>query len=136
MSKLVVKGIKGKPEMFHAVYDFAVDGGTAGAKDIFTLLAGTIVHDCFYEVETTVTSGGSATLELGLTGGDTDGFVAQAAKTDFAADAISGDAKKGALLTGGLRAKVTADTVCAMVIGTAALTAGKIHFYLLASDGY
>ncbi len=137
MSKMTVKGIKGKKEIVHAIYDFGVDGGALNAVvDLFSLLANTIVHDCWMESETSVASLGAATIEMGITGGDVDGYLAAIALADLAADKVSGAAAKGALLTGGLRNKVTADSVVAIKIGTAAVTAGKVHFYLEVSDGY
>lgn len=140
-AQVAVKGIKGKLDMAHAVYDFAKDGGAVGVIDLFSLPANTIVHDCWCEVETALTSGGAATVEIGVTGGDTDGMIAQAAYTVFALDFVTGDVNKGALLfdtteDANLRAKVTAASTIALKIATAALTAGKVHVYLTFSDGY
>lgn len=140
-AKTAVKGIKGKTQLGHAVYDFAIDGGTAGAIDLFSLPANTIVHDCWYEVETALTSGGSATVEVGVTGGDTDGFIAQVAYTVLSLDKVSAEYEKGALLfntteDSSLRYKVGSAVTIAFLIATASLTGGKVHFYAEYSDGY
>jgi hypothetical protein len=136
-----LKGIKGKVQIAHNVYDFAKDGGTAGAYNLFDLKANTIVHNFWYEVETALTSGGLATVETGITGGDTDGFITQAPFSDLINDKLSADFEKGALLwntteDSNRKHKVTADSVVAFLIATASLTAGKVHFYCEYSDGY
>lgn len=140
-AKCTVKGIKGKSQLAHAVYDFSKDGGAVSVIDLFKLSANTIIHDCWYEVEEALTSGGSATVEVGITGGDTDGYIAQAAYTALTLDKVSAQSEKGALLydataKDSLRDKVTAEKTVALKIATAALTAGKVHFYLEYSDGY
>jgi hypothetical protein len=140
-AKTSVKGIKGKTQLAHAVYDYSLDGGATGAIDLFSLPANTIVHDCWFEVETAPTSGASATIEVGITGGDTDGFIAQAAYSAFTIDLVSQSNLKGALLwdtteDADKRYKNTSAVTVAMLIATAALTAGKIHFYVEFSDGY
>lgn len=140
-SKVAVKGIKGKSQVAHAVYDFAKDGGAIGVINIFDLPANTIVHDCWFEVEEALTSGGSATLELGENGGDTDGFIAQAAVAGFTVDKVSAQSEKGALLydataKDSLRYKNTAAKTIGFKIATAALLTGKLHIYIEYSDGY
>jgi hypothetical protein len=140
-AKVTVKGIKGKTQLAHAVYDFSVDGGAVGVLDLFSIPANNIVHDFWAEIEEAPTSGGSATLEVGITGGDTDGYLAQVAYTALTLDLVTGDVNKGALLfdtteDSNLRHKVTASSMVALKIGTAALLTGKIHFYVEYSDGY
>ena len=140
-AKTTVKGIKGKIQTAHACYDFSKDGGTAGAIDLFSLPANTIIHDCWFEVETALTSGGLATVEVGVTGGDTDGFITQAAFSALTLDKVSAMSEKGALLYDGtakdsLRYKTSTAVTVAFLIATAALTAGKVHFYVEYSDGY
>jgi hypothetical protein len=143
MSKTTIKGVKGRKEIYHAIYDFSSDGGSFGAGneiDLFDLKSGTIIHDGWFEVETAVV-GDSSTLEVGVTGGDTDGIFSQIAEATLVADYVSDEQAKGDVLYDdsndhGIRYKVTADTTISMLIGTAALTAGKVHFYLECSDGY
>ena len=144
MAKTTVRGLKGRKQIYHAVYDFSVDGGVHGAGneiDLFELKSGSIIHDFYIEVETSILSAGSATFEVGVTGGDTDGYFTQAAKGAIIADYVSSEDAKGALLYDStddhnLRAKLTADGNISMLIGTASLTAGKLHAYCVVSDGY
>lgn len=136
-----LKGIKGKIQIAHNVYDFSKDGGVAGAFNLFELKANTIVHNFWYEVETALASGGLATVEVGITGGDTDGFITQAPFSDLTLDKVSAEFEKGALLwntteDSSLKHKVTADSVVAFLVATASLTGGKVHFYCEYSDGY
>lgn len=140
-AQVTIKGIKGKKSLAHAVYDFASLGGAAGAFDLFSLPANTIVHDCWYEVESALTSGGLAKVEVGITGGDTDGFIAQDDFSNLTLDAVSAMASKGALLydataKDSIRYKSSAAVVVAFLISAAALTGGKVHFYVEFSDGY
>ena len=140
MSKLKLQGIKGCKQLGHVVYDFDKDGGAFGTPiDLFELSANTIVHDFWCEVETAPASLGLATLEVGITGGDTDAVIAQDAFGAFALDSVSSDVMKGADLwdgDGSLKKKYTAATILSLLIGTAALTAGKVHFYCEYSAGY
>ena len=143
MLKVVCSGLKGAKQIAHSVYDFSKDGGAnAVAMTLFQLKADSIIHDAWYEVETAPLSAGAATLEVGITGGDTDGIFAQKGKAALTINKVSSNADKGAhLVAGGTdnyskRYKVTADTDIDLLIGTADLTAGKIHFYLEFSNGY
>jgi hypothetical protein len=140
-AKTTVKGIKGKTQLAHAVYDYSVDAGAIGTVDLFSIPANSIVHDFWFEVETALTSSGLATVEVGITGGDTDGFITQAAFSDWTLDLVSAKSVRGALLHDGtakdsLRYKTSAAVTVALKIATAALTAGKVHFYVEFSDGY
>lgn len=151
MAKVTVQGIKGVKQVAHAIYDFSKDGGTFGGGneiDLFKLSADSIMHDFWLEVETAPTSLGGATLEVGITGGDTDSIITQAAIASFPIDLVSGDKMKGIalseLLTLGAgdtqyinkKYKVNSETIISLLIGTASLTAGKIHFYCEYSAGY
>jgi len=144
MLKVVCSGLRGVKQVFHSVYDFSKDGGVDDtAMSLFDLKANMIIHNAWYEVETAPLSAGAATLEVGITGGDTDGIFVQKGKADLTINKVSGDVDKGAhLFTPGdtddysIKHKVTADTDIDLLIGTADLTAGKIHFYLECSAGY
>lgn len=144
MAKAYAQGIKGVKRTAHVVYDFSKDGGTFGGGneiDLITLAANTIVHDVWFEVETAVTSAGAATVEVGVTGGDTDGIVKQLGKAVLVADYVSVQDDKGAVLFDDtndhdIRYKVTSETTLSLLVGTATLTAGKIHFYFDYSAGY
>lgn len=108
-------------EVIEIVYDFAVDGGAAGALDLFTASKALVVTKAYAIAETGITSGGSATVEVGISGA-TAGLIAQSAKTTLDTD--------GECLAGvaNLAFSLAADAVVILTIGTAALTAGKVRF--------
>jgi hypothetical protein len=137
---LTHRGLKGTKEVIHEVYDFSKDGGAIGTINIFKLAAKSIVHDFWFEVETALTSGASATVEVGYAGG-TANVAAQKAYSALTANLVSGPMDKGADLydatnKDSLRKKYTSETTIGMKIATAALTGGKVHFYAEVSDGY
>lgn len=124
------------------VYDFAVDGGTVGAKNLHAkdnkavLPVGAIIKAVTAKVVTQCTSTGSATVAWG-NGNDADGFsgsaIAVASLTDNAL--FNGWDNAAALLwddTNDHPIPVNVDAAAAgqfiMTIGTEALTAGKIVF--------
>lgn len=55
-------------EMLRVRYDFAADGGATGALNLFTAASDVVVTAIYAMVKTTVTSGGSATVSVGVTG--------------------------------------------------------------------
>lgn len=123
------------------VYDFAVDGGAVGAISLNStdpngdlLDEGFIVEDVELKVDTTFTSGGSATVKIGNSADDdgyfVDSFASLVAGAVIRAGQLDGaliwdttnDAKKGYLVTS------SASTQNLLLsIGTAALTAGKMR---------
>lgn len=108
-------------EVLEIVYDFAVDGGAAAAIDLFKAKEAMVVTKAYAITETGVTSGGAATIEVGISGA-TAGIIAQSAKTtvDTAGECLAGVAN--------LAFALAADSVVQLTIGTAALTAGKLRF--------
>jgi hypothetical protein len=134
------------------VYDFAVDGGAAGAIDLSAkagkspLPVGAIIKGVTAIVETACTSGGSATVAWGP-GADADGYSGVAlAVASLTANAVfngyqDATTPSALLWNNTTDAPVeyvvtsTANTqTFTMTIATAALTAGKINFmveYLL-----
>lgn len=116
-------------EMIRVVYSFAADGiyaadgGAVGALDVFKAKNAMVVHSAYMEVLTTCTSGGSATVSLGISG-DAAGLVAATAVASLTAGAVIGPEAFDASF------KLAADAVVQMAIGTAALTAGKIAIVL------
>ena len=101
------------------VYDFSVDGGSVGALDLFTASADLVIKSCHAYVKTACTSGGSATVAIGVTGATT-------AYVDTTAGAVANLTAKAVL--GGTTPKgVASGAKVLMTIGTAALTAGKIE---------
>jgi len=110
-------------EIIRVQYDFANDAGATGALDVLTCTEACVVRFKHGVVKTECTSGGSATLILGLSGGDTDAFL----------DATSGAV---ANLTGSaiIQPEATNPVYVAaagkiiQTIGTATFTAGKIEY--------
>lgn len=108
------------------LYDFAVQGGAQGAITLtdldgtaITLPAKAIIRDAYLETLTTLTSGGSATVDIGITG-NTDLFFDEAYDNAmFTAAAITA-------VNDEVPAKVGASAVSVLAtIGAADLTAGK-----------
>lgn len=134
---------KGKELEFKYEYDFSVSGGAVGSialvnKGMNALESGLIIKDFLISVETTLTSGGSATVTFGHAG-DTDGYAA-----DFFADAAAGAVinlgdRAGALVWDDTNDHViyhklasSANAIPRIEVGTAALTAGKFQVYIKA----
>ena len=126
------------------VYDFDVDGGATGAIDLSAkagkadLPVGAIINAVRAKVVTACTSGGSATVVWGPTA-DADGYsgatIAVASLTDNAlfngwdnAAALLWDDTNDHAISYNVTAAANADLN--MTIATAALTAGKIIFFV------
>lgn len=117
-----------------AVYDFAVDGGLAGSipmKDTagapISIPDKAIVISSHIEIETAVTSGGSATVAFGLIG-NTDAFKSATGKASLTLDAVFAASND-------LPLKMAAATPVAVTIAVAALTAGKIRIFIKYIEG-
>jgi hypothetical protein len=110
----------GKIDTVQVTYDFAVDGGATGALDLITADQDMIVRVVAKTV-TGVTSGGSATLEVGKSGA-TATAIAQVAKT-------AADAAGKVLQPAGWMYLASGDKLI-QTIATAALTAGKIRYLI------
>lgn len=122
-------------------YDFAISGGSVSTitpvlADIAGLPKGAIIDAsrCIIQTETALTSSGSATLKVGINCSGTSGGH-QATDDDFflastnynaAPLAAVGDTKLGASNIG----KLSDTATVTWTIGTAALTAGKVHLYV------
>jgi hypothetical protein len=110
-------------EMVKMVYDFAEDGGaTTDTYVLGTAGAKILILDSRIHVETQCTSGGSATVKIGINGGDDDAFldVTSGAVANLVDDFTNSEtAGQGLVVADGGKIE--------MVIGTAALTAGKIN---------
>ncbi len=57
-------------EIVRVIYDFSLDGGIATAKDVF-IAAENIVIKSFFMIVNTACTGATATLDVGISGGDT-----------------------------------------------------------------
>lgn len=121
-----------QPKHLEFLYDFtSAQGGTAGAI-VLTAADGTaqqipgnsIVMSFNAHVEVPVTSGGSATVALGIVG-DTDCFVGATAKGSLGLNVVLGNSNGT-----GLPVHVLAPTNVLATIGTADLTAGKIKVFV------
>jgi len=120
------KGFSNERQHVKLVYDFANDAGESddvvklGTTDGKILIMDSVVH-----VETACTSGGSATVIVGVAGGDTDAFMdatsgaVASLADDYCAQESTG---QGIVLASG--AAIHLD------IATADLTAGKINVIL------
>ena len=111
------------------VYDFSVLGGGTGAKTLVdedgaasTLPDNAVITGVFLEGITTLTSGGAATVALGITGDDTL-FRGATAYSDgsFAGDVVTNLAVVG---------KTSAAVSVLATIAGAALTAGAFRVYV------
>jgi len=131
--------LKGKKMLLKYDYDFAVDGGAVSTIALSQvagneLLAGYKVVGMYVVVETAITSGGSPTLTIGNTT-DADGYAADCVALldkgfqagEVAGDLIYDDTNDHLIMYSPL---VADDLDMNIVIGTAALTAGKFAIYL------
>lgn len=123
-------------EIMRARYSFASDGGATGALNIFTASEACVITGFYAVVKTTCTSGGSATVKVGVTGDD-DVFVTTAegavanltAAACLAAKPVLAEGTPNTITMPYPRAMAAGDSVL-MTIGTAALTAGVIDFVM------
>lgn len=120
---------KGGIRVASALYDFSSDGGAVGSITFGRLLpAGAVVTRVFADELTNVTSGGSATIQLKAGSTNLTGATAIASFSGLTAPALDGSAAA---------IKLSADSELQIAIATAALTAGKVRFfveYILAND--
>lgn len=105
------------------VYDFAADAGAVGVLDLVQFQEAVIITDMWAQVLTACTSGGSATLDVGVVGADTDAFQAATAVAALTLNSTHSSAAAGA------DEYIAADGKIAMEIKVAALTAGKIKYF-------
>ena len=124
--KVLDRGFSNELSYAKLVYDFAEDGGASADAYRLALTAGKImvVHSRVH-VETAFTSGGSATVIIGVEGGDTDAFLdltsgAVASLTD---DSVHQE-------TAGQGIVIADASYIAADVGTADLTAGKLTLHL------
>lgn len=120
-------------EFVHTEYDFAVDAGATGALDIFTAGEDIVITHFHTKVVTTCTSGGSATLKVGISGGTTDLFAntTQGAVASLAAGAVLvPPAVEGTPNALALPVKLASGGKIIQTIGTATLTAGKVKYVI------
>lgn len=112
-------------QIMRLVYDFALDAGAQATLDLAVAPNGMVIHSAYANVKTACTSGGSATVSVGV---DTD------------VDAVIDETAVASLTAGALIAPVTNNPVLVaatkkvnLTIATADLTAGKIEVVLVVS---
>ncbi len=130
-----------EPKLVRSDYDFTVDGGTQKAYVVFTVTGDVLIHALFGICEVTVTGG--AAIELGITGGTTALFIAQATALELIENEIWIDASPTTTaeqidLTG-LSFVIGGGQDISFLVSGANVTAGKINFYCiwspLSTDG-
>lgn len=116
------KASDGAVRRVKAVYDFDADGGAAGDITLGeNIPAGSIIRAVVANEITGLTSGGSATLTLKA------GSTALTGATAFGDVPAPGEI---ALASSATAIAVSAESELTLTIGTAALTAGKVAFYV------
>lgn len=133
----------GKELEFHYEYDFAVSGGAVGSialvnKGMNALESGLVLKDWIISVDTTVTSGGSATVTMG-NAGITNGYSVDLFASLAAGALLNVGRQAGSLMWDDTndvnifyKISSSANAVPRLQVGTAALTAGKFQIYFKA----
>lgn len=139
ITPLSVKEGVGNPRLKVArgIYDFAVDGGEVSTitlmKDTFIPSGATIVGG-WIEIDTTLTSGGAATIAVQVeAAGDVVPAVAVASWTAGRKQIVPG-LTAGSTLAASAVVRTTAARDISVVIAAAALTAGKFSVVLIYAD--
>lgn len=118
----------GSIKSLRARYDFAVDGGAVGAIDLSASIpANAVILGGFIEVDTAVTSGGSATLALKVEGA---GDLVAATVVSGAPWSTTGLKSIIPVFTGASAVKTTAARKVVTTVAVAALTAGVFDVVL------
>lgn len=131
----IIEGTTGFKEA-SGEYDFVVDGGAVstitlrsagGASLGNTLPAGSVVTGGYIEVDTALTSGGSATVAVSV---ESAGDLQAAAAFSGAPWSTTGRKSVTPAFTGATGVKTTVARSVTITIATAALTAGKFRVVL------
>jgi hypothetical protein len=121
------KGLgSGRPHIAVAVYDAAVDSKTEGEKTLRgdTIPAGAIITDTLLQVETALTSGGSAKVGVSV---QSAGDVVANGTAISGAPWSTATPKRGAVTATSTPVATSAEKAVVAKIDTAALTAGKFR---------
>lgn len=86
--KIVGAGFGNEVEVVRVTYDYSLDGGATGALDVLEADSNIAILNFYVVGKTTCTSGGSATLDVGVSGGDTDILLDGAAVASLTANAL------------------------------------------------
>jgi hypothetical protein len=134
--KKIGSGFSDEVQTIRARYDFSKDGGATGALNIFTAESDCVLVGFYALVKTACTSGGSATVAVGVTGATsamitaTQGAVASlTANSLFQANVVLTEGTPNTAAFPLPRRLASGDSML-MTIGTAALTAGVIDFVI------
>lgn len=106
-------------------YSFAADGGaTTNVYQLAKVTDKILILNAVVQVETACTSSGSATVKIGPTTADDDAFldVTSGAVASLTDDAVVREATCNVV--------IGADDYISLVVGTAALTAGKVNVFV------
>lgn len=119
--KLLEKDLNEERRIEYLEYDFANDTGAQGTYWLGKFQHKALVRNAIVFVETECTSAGSATVQIGTTTADADGFMdtTSGAVANLSDDAVITE-------TAGTNLVVAANEYVELVIGAADLTAGKI----------
>lgn len=121
----MIEGAIGYPRS--VVYDFDVNGGAIGTKSLDAVIpAGAVITHAFYEVVTAPTSGGSATIAIGV---DTDDIAGLKAATAIASYTLGYSDLLPDNTAANFTVKTLGDRNVILTVATAELTAGKINIY-------
>ena len=110
------------------VYDFSVNGGAAGGYALGSIFNNAVITRAWYQVIAAPTSGGAATIAIGVYSDDANGIVTATAYNNaiFAIGYHDGT-PDGTVAN--FTTQTTAQRAVSLVIGTSALTAGKIKVW-------
>ena len=123
VGKKFVDPAKNEIQIVRCEYDFAKDGGSIAAYELMEATGDIVIHEAHVNVTTAVTSGGSATIDIGKTGATT-GLLNAAAISGFSAGAVV------ATTDATTPVKVADGEKVLMEVKVAALTAGKFEVVL------
>lgn len=116
-------GFGNDSETVRVVYDFDKDAGAVGVLDLLDIDKDCIVKSFHAVVKTAVTSGGAATLDVGVAGGDTDVMMAAKAVASLTLNSAHGEPAFA-----NLPIFLAAGSKLQQEIKVAAFTAGKVEY--------
>lgn len=131
-SRTIGAEFRNEEQVVRVIYDSTVDGLVQGALDLFTAQKDVIITGFHSYVKVAATSGGSATLIVGITS-DTDAFMtlAQGAVANLTLGAmIKPPAVEGTPNLLPLPLKLAAGAKVLQTIGTADLLTGQVEYVL------
>ena len=115
-------------EVRTGLYDFGVSGGVAGSFTLGNIPDNATITRAWYEVITPFTSGGAATVALGVVSDDASGILTATAYGDAAYNAGYHDATPDGTATN-FTTISTAQRNVVLTVAAADLTAGKIRLW-------